>query len=354
MFSYNNPREKDLFQKYKQQTYRLAFPLGIVINILYMIVMAKGYDFLFYLSAFQTVLLLVLTIMVWGRSTDLGVVEPAFYFLVQITFLFMTHASLARAMARNSLSPAVIADLVNSLALWTSIFMLAGSLTLKPKVSILFIAFAFFGVALLGMINLVFLQSAGHLTSDYLFRWVNPLAGLLITILLLQRMGLLQQRQARTDALTGLLNRHSLYSILDQELARAFRYKRELSVIIFDLDNFKTVNDTLGHAEGDKVLVNVSFLVRGLIRSVDYIGRWGGEEFLIVLPEANLMMARRLADRLRSEIERGGLITASFGVAFNCEGNLENVLRAADRALYQAKQNGRNQIVVFPPPETID
>lgn len=354
MFSYKNSRESDLFRKYKQLTYRLAFPLGIAINILYMIVMAKGQGILFYLSAFQTVFLVVLTIMVWRKEANLGLVEPAFYFTVQTVFLLMTHTSLAGAIGQNELTPAKLADPVNSLALWTVIFMLAGSLTLKPNLSVLFIAYAFFGVVLLGVVNLISLQISGQLVSDYLFRWVNPLAGLMITILLLQRMGTLQQRQASVDALTGTLNRHTLVPTLEHEISRASRYARPLTLILLDIDHFKDINDTFGHLEGDRVLMLVSSLLRDSIRSTDYLGRWGGEEFLIILPETETQVAERLAERLCDTIRQKKYgkveqVTASFGVTTYTIGQtLEDVQHAVDMAMYQAKQGGRDQVVSLP------
>lgn len=353
MFSYKNPGEDDLFQKYKLLTYRLAFPLGIVLNVFYMIVVAKGQGFLYFLSIFQTIFLILLTVLVWGR-TKLGFIESAFYFTFQTAFLLMTYSVLHDAILKNSITPAILADAVNSLALWSAIFMLAVFLTLKPDMSVFFIAYAFLGLVLLGVITLIPLWSLHQLTSEYLFRWVNPLAGLMIVILLLQRMGTLQQRQASVDALTGALNRHTLVPTLEHEISRALRYERPLTLILLDIDHFKDINDTFGHLVGDHVLIVVASLLRDSIRSTDYLGRWGGEEFLIILPETEALVAEKLAERLCDSIRQKQYgeveqVTASFGVTTYKTGQtLEDVQQAVDMAMYQAKKGGRDQVVSFP------
>jgi diguanylate cyclase (GGDEF)-like protein len=119
------------------------------------------------------------------------------------------------------------------------------------------------------------------------------------------------------------------------------------------LDEFKVINDTFGHLEGDAVLKELSKLVSNLLRKTDCAGRWGGEEFLLSLPETDITEAEILADRIREKIEETHFVekyyvTASFSVAaYHVGQNLENLLECADKALYQAKQNGRNQVVVF-------
>jgi diguanylate cyclase (GGDEF)-like protein len=189
----------------------------------------------------------------------------------------------------------------------------------------------------------------------YLFHWVNPLAALTVTILLIQRMGVLQKNQAASDPLTGLLNRRAMYRNLEQELERSDRYKKVFSIIIFDVDNFKAVNDSYGHFGGDHVLRGISDLMRRAIRQTDSISRWGGEEFLIILPETDLASAQVFAERVlnlmrKAQFGRVKGVTASFGVAAFAPGlMLEEMLHLADHAMYKAKQNGRNQVVVSLP-----
>lgn len=154
--------------------------------------------------------------------------------------------------------------------------------------------------------------------------------------------------QAVHDQLTGLYNRHKLESFMDQEVARCTRYGSSFSLVIFDLDHFKSINDRFGHNEGDSVLAGVSSLLMQGIRESEIAGRWGGEEFLIILPETTLDCAVPVADRLRSSIESHRFtiperVTISVGVAaFRPGDSPHDIIQRADAALYSAKESGRN------------
>lgn len=156
--------------------------------------------------------------------------------------------------------------------------------------------------------------------------------------------------RAATDALTGIANRAGTDEILDSELRRAVREKTPLAVIMFDIDHFKVINDTYGHPAGDAVLVALTGLVAGLVRTDDTLGRYGGEEFLIVTPHADLGEAGRLAERLRAAVEThlfpaAGRVTCSFGLAEARSGEAAATLVSrADEALYRAKTSGRNRV----------
>jgi diguanylate cyclase (GGDEF)-like protein len=164
------------------------------------------------------------------------------------------------------------------------------------------------------------------------------------------------QHMANTDALTGMLSRHALMRQAATETQRAQRYGRPLSFIMLDIDDFKKVNDTWGHACGDLVLVEVSKRVRALVRSSDMLGRIGGEEFAIVAPETNRAQAATLAEHIRAgimnlviEFNREHIArTVSCGVAeLQAEGDkLETLMAAADKALYQAKSEGGNRVCI--------
>jgi two-component system, cell cycle response regulator len=165
-------------------------------------------------------------------------------------------------------------------------------------------------------------------------------------------------RQATMDQLTGIANRQAVLSRVEEELGRAARYQRPLSVIMVDLDHFKRLNDSHGHAAGDIVLRHVAQLLSGNVRSVDTAGRYGGEEFLIVLPETDVDAAAALAEKLRrivgnAEVAIGDgerlTITLSAGVAGGLGPLplLDRLVRDADAALYSAKALGRNQVYVF-------
>lgn len=155
---------------------------------------------------------------------------------------------------------------------------------------------------------------------------------------------------AHTDTLTGLANRRSAEHKLEVEVERSLRYGRPLSVVLFDLDLFKTVNDTFGHDRGDRVLQRIPVTLEGRIRETDMLARWGGEEFLIISPEMDLERANLMAERFRRLIEQhdfetGWAMTASFGVAERQEHeSAGDVVRRADEAMYAAKRNGRNAV----------
>jgi diguanylate cyclase (GGDEF)-like protein len=156
--------------------------------------------------------------------------------------------------------------------------------------------------------------------------------------------------QATTDTLTGLYNRLKLDEVLTAEMLRAQRYGTPLSLILYDVDHFKSINDTLGHQAGDKVLIKLSQLSAASIRSSDLLVRWGGEEFIVLAPGADSQMAWQAAEKLRvtigqSAFESAGSVTCSFGVAQYASGDSgESFLARADAALYCAKEGGRDRV----------
>lgn len=170
------------------------------------------------------------------------------------------------------------------------------------------------------------------------------------------------RHQATTDSLTGLGNRRWLGERMAEEQARARRQPEPLSIVVFDLDRFKDINDRHGHDVGDKVLMTVGETVRDCLRPYDLAARLGGEEFCVVLPRTGSKEALAIAERLRngladsvvSPLLRGG-ITASFGVyEGTAEARLHDMLAAADRLLYRAKEEGRNRVVMGAPGQNDD
>ncbi|MGE4534491.1 sensor domain-containing diguanylate cyclase [Halomonas sp.] len=155
---------------------------------------------------------------------------------------------------------------------------------------------------------------------------------------------------AITDGLTGILNRQEFGRLLEREMARASRYASPLSLIMYDLDHFKRINDRFGHNAGDDVLKTVAGLVGENLRDTDLHGRWGGEEFMVLLPETGLAAAGKVAEKLRLTIadhrfEGLGGVTASFGVAEMVPGeDSRSLAQRVDEALYRAKALGRNRV----------
>ncbi len=164
----------------------------------------------------------------------------------------------------------------------------------------------------------------------------------------------LLEYQANHDQLTGLFNRQKFNEIFKKEIKREKRYNNNLSLIIFDIDNFKNFNDDFGHNVGDEVLKIISKVLLENIREHDSVARWGGEEFLVLLPQTDELGAKNVAEKIRKAIEsykRDDIprqITASFGVTrFKQDDNETSVLKKADDALYKAKKEGKNRVEVF-------
>ncbi|NET01957.1 MAG: diguanylate cyclase [Sphaerospermopsis sp. SIO1G1] len=175
--------------------------------------------------------------------------------------------------------------------------------------------------------------------------------------LLEEQIALVQEleRLANTDALTGIWNRRYLFMIATQEMNRSQRYNFAFSILLIDIDNFKKVNDTYGHSIGDEVIIFMTKIVQENLRLPDCFGRFGGEEFVILLPETDEDEAYIVAERIRTNIQNQYLqiadykisITISIGISSYCLGdkNIDIILKRADHSLYQAKNQGRNRVI---------
>ncbi|MDH5257374.1 MAG: diguanylate cyclase [Gammaproteobacteria bacterium] len=164
-----------------------------------------------------------------------------------------------------------------------------------------------------------------------------------------------ERMMAQIDTLTGISNRLGYEHHLAQEYARWKRFGNPLSLVVWDIDHFKRINDDYGHVAGDKALKTLASLLASKVRETDYIARYGGEEFVLIMPGATAESAKLVAEKLRETVENSGFhfkgvpvtITISAGIAEFSEGDIPtSVFERADKALYQAKQNGRNQVVI--------
>ena len=168
------------------------------------------------------------------------------------------------------------------------------------------------------------------------------------------RLHRIVEQQAIVDGLTGLANRRHADEMLARELARSERFSGPVGLILADVDDFKAINDEYGHPLGDAVLREVAGALLGTVREIDVAARWGGEEFAVVLPGTDVEGATRAADRIREALARRDLfapdgarlhVTASFGVAASSPGTTgEELVAAADEALYRAKRAGKNRV----------
>lgn len=182
------------------------------------------------------------------------------------------------------------------------------------------------------------------------------IGGIIVNVDITERVALEERLRiaADIDELTRALSRRRFYEVMGGEQRRAARYRRPLSLIMFDIDRFKEINDTHGHLAGDQVLVFLSDVVRRQIRDSDYLARFGGDEFLLLLPETPLDGAVRTAERLRAALAQQpcgelGAVKCSFGVCeYAPEETGDDLVRRADRALYQAKAAGRDRVAADP------
>lgn len=218
---------------------------------------------------------------------------------------------------------------------------------------------------------LVLFGTASTLTLDIRSltyeKLIEPILYVVILVYLIRALALFQndanyaidqaehyEKLAYFDSLTNIGNRRKLMLDLEKEIAKTQRYKTSLSILIFDIDHFKKVNDSYGHNMGDEVLTSVAAKASKLVRATDSLGRWGGEEFLCILPNTKVDLAYELAERLREEIaeleiKEGPKVTASFGIAPLLQTDtIDSFIHRADDALYKAKKSGRNCTVPVP------
>jgi diguanylate cyclase (GGDEF)-like protein len=163
------------------------------------------------------------------------------------------------------------------------------------------------------------------------------------------------ERLANTDSLTGIWNRRYLFMIAEQEIKRIQRYNLAFSLLLIDVDHFKKINDNYGHNIGDEVIIFMTKIVTSNLRHADCFGRFGGEEFVVLLPETNMDEAIVVAERIRENISNQSItfedqqisITISIGVSSYDVGDksIDSIIQRADQALYQAKNQGRNRVV---------
>ena len=158
------------------------------------------------------------------------------------------------------------------------------------------------------------------------------------------------ERMAYTDPLTRTNNRRKYAAMINRELYRVRRYNTPMTALLMDIDHFKGTNDRHGHQVGDEILIGLAQLIQANIRSTDYLFRWGGEEFLVLLTDTHVADGLIVAEKLRSAVEhielvRGIQVTISIGVTKTTDSDDEDTLvRRADEAMYKAKENGRNRI----------
>ena len=220
----------------------------------------------------------------------------------------------------------------------------------KLFIYLLYVSLSCCITAVLNIVHTVYVLKIEFTAASF----VIPIFTGLVFGLMLAHIKVLSEKlgkMAYTDSLTHIYNRLHFAHFLDAEIDKVKRYGGSFSIIFFDLDNFKDINDNHGHMVGDEVLEKVTEIVAKANRSADIFARYGGEEFIILAPETRLSGACIHAERLRNDIEQYefpnvGHVTSSFGVAeFDAEtDDVESILERADKALYMAKDFGRNRV----------
>ncbi len=197
------------------------------------------------------------------------------------------------------------------------------------------------------------------LVNVWTYCMIYSVIGMSLAVLLKEQAMLMKKlkHQASKDFLTGVENRGHFIELAEKELARAIRYRSELSILMMDIDHFKTINDTFGHKVGDLALKQLSDRCKRTLREIDIVGRIGGEEFAVLLPETTKGVATEVAERIRLAIENSPIniegaesikLHISIGVAtlVSADNNIDDLMHIADTALYEAKNSGRNRVCV--------
>jgi len=183
------------------------------------------------------------------------------------------------------------------------------------------------------------------------------IGGVIVNVDITERVRLEEKLRSAVDfdSLTQAYSRRRFYELLNNEIARANRHRRPLSLVMFDIDKFKQINDQYGHQAGDQVLASISRVTRSQIRESEHFARFGGDEFMLLLPEVKLDDAVRIVERLRMTLAANpvaavGPVACSFGVCEYRPGDsTDELIRRADRALYNAKSSGRDRVSVCTP-----
>lgn len=346
---YNHPA----FSELKRKIYLVVLP---VLLFTFFIVFFYGFKNEFFTSSRMVICL----VLFFGLSfcylfllvirNRLDIVEIAACTIAVFSFLYGMYESIIHYLGVNG------NNLLGPVSYWTPLLFIFFYFTFRGAVALIFSLVVFSFSVVLGFYHVFFSNLVNPSTIYTLIQYYFSSLATIIAINYFHRIieiyleAEVSQKRANTDYLTNLPNRRMLEQQLNEEIEKSRRSQTTLSVILFDIDHFKIVNDTYGHDVGDRVLKELSQTVRENIRDTDYFGRWGGEEFLVIATRKNLQDGVVLAERMRETIAGHkhntiGYITCSFGVAeLQKNEQATSIIKRADLALYKAKKNGRNQV----------
>jgi diguanylate cyclase (GGDEF)-like protein len=354
-------RRLDL-DRLKRPTYLAASVLGLPVIVLVMLARWSSEPAL---QVAYPLLLAIVAAVAIGLATDrLSVATAERIVLVTVPALWLARLGVllygggpldeARAVITESIGPGLIVIVVIAYLAMDARTGLQVSLTLSALFGAVVVPRA---VAAIGTAG----DGAAVLAMVRMVVWVGVIS-LLTYVLAHLKEQLAEQREraagldllASTDPVTGIANRRQAALVLEERLAEADRYGRPLSVVLLDLDGFKAVNDTAGHAAGDRALRSVVQALATDLRQGDVLARWGGDELLVIAPETGLEEIERSADRWRRRVLELGIatgdevLTVSAGVTTRREGDtVDTIVQRADTAMYRAKSDGRDRTVVL-------
>jgi diguanylate cyclase len=300
-------------------------------------------------------LFLSLTVLFWRKVIHLRVFELALYGSVLAYALCQFAATIiTMTLINGSFSPTFF--------LWLPFVYILSFLVLSTNRATLLSSLFLLATLILGAASYIHFLAAGRAFPNFTLLVQIYFAGAFYIVVLtlasrikelyISEHGLADDmsKLAMIDSLTQVDNRRLLTKLLKEEVTRAERHHQPLSVLLFDLDRFKTINDSFGHNTGDEVLQEVARTLRQAIRTSDPFGRWGGDEFLVLATNTDGKQAVELAERLREALKNckfseAGEVTASFGITTYQSGDSpETLIRRADMGLYKAKSGGRNRV----------
>jgi len=362
-----NPTQTDPVQAIKRLVFLIATPLGAIALVLIWGIYYQLGDLLwldFYALPALAIFLAFLFIFFWARLVSMRFFEIFTYLLAFLYFFLKIYSILHSSIADNS-------QIETGFGLWIPFIYILGFILLDIRKALIGSVTFFVIILFLGVVILVQSFSLGSVPANFNMMIEIYFASLFYIIVLYfmariqeqyidsQNIAEVMSKLAMTDSLTKVDNRRRLEKYIDEEVKRADRHHLPLALIMYDIDNFKRINDRFGHSTGDLVLVETSRLIKNSLRGSDHFGRWGGDEFICVATITDENTAIQLAERLRREIENAQIIasfsiTGSFGVTRFIHGDTPEILvRRADLGLLRAKANGSNCVVVIPPETTL-
>ncbi len=348
-FFYNNSSISTI----KRKIYLVVFPIFIVtfLFLTYLIYSAGNLNLINIVTfGSLSIGLMVCYLFLFIHKNSLQFVDILLCLITAFITLIRTYYTIFYHLGRDG-------DMhLGTFSYWMPLVYLMIFFTFRGKTALLF-SFTNFVLSLIpGLYHIFFSEHVLTQTVDTLLQYYVSILGLIICLYFVQHMFEIfmqadaAKRLANTDYLTSIYNRRKMDTVLNAEITRVAKTKEALSAILFDVDNFKKINDQYGHDVGDSVLKELTEIIHKQLPKNTYFGRWGGEEFLLITSGSS---TSELAEQVRMTISQhhfNGIdksVTCSFGVAFLLENELtKDIISRADEALYKAKDNGKNQVCI--------